>query len=45
MRKINALPIGYSDVERVIRTGYYVNKTKYAQGLSASKRRRCLDQT
>ncbi|MGI2262385.1 AAA family ATPase [Candidatus Cardinium hertigii] len=33
MRKINALPIGYSDVERVIRTGYYVDKTRYAQEL------------
>ncbi|TSJ80954.1 MAG: ATP-binding protein [Candidatus Cardinium sp.] len=33
MRKIDALPIGYSDVERVIRTGYYVDKTKYAQAL------------
>ncbi len=33
MRKINTLPIGYSDVERVIRTGYYVDKTRYAQEL------------
>ncbi|AXI23964.1 putative AAA-ATPase [Cardinium endosymbiont of Sogatella furcifera] len=33
MRKIDALPIGYSDVERVIRTGYYVDKTRYAQEL------------
>ncbi|WP_419241261.1 AAA family ATPase [Cardinium endosymbiont of Nabis limbatus] len=33
MRKIYALPIGYSDVERVIRTGYYVDKTRYAQEL------------
>ena len=33
MRKINALPIGYSDVRSVIETGYYVDKTKYAQEL------------
>lgn len=33
MREINALPIGYSDVARVIRTGYYVDKTRYAQEL------------
>ena len=33
MRKIDALPIGYSDIERVIRTGYYVDKTSYAQKL------------
>ena len=33
MHKINALPIGYSDVESVIRTGYYVDKTRYAQEL------------
>ncbi|WP_243018411.1 MULTISPECIES: AAA family ATPase [Candidatus Cardinium] len=33
MGKINALPIGYSDVKSVIETGYYVDKTRYAQGL------------
>ncbi|MGI2299083.1 AAA family ATPase [Candidatus Cardinium hertigii] len=33
MRKINALPIGYSDVKSVIETGYYVDKTRYAQEL------------
>ena len=33
MRKIDTLPIGYSDVARVIRTGYYVDKTRYAQEL------------
>ncbi|WP_243518071.1 AAA family ATPase [Candidatus Cardinium sp. cBcalN1] len=33
MRKINALPIGYSDVKSVIETGYYVDKTGYAQEL------------
>ncbi len=33
MRKKNALPIGYSDVTSVIETGYYVDKTKYAQEL------------
>ncbi|TSJ81126.1 MAG: AAA family ATPase [Candidatus Cardinium sp.] len=33
MRKIDALPIGYSDVTSVIETGYYVDKTKYAQEL------------
>ncbi|TDG93350.1 AAA family ATPase [Cardinium endosymbiont of Culicoides punctatus] len=33
MHKIDALPIGYSDVKRVIRTGYYVDKTRYAQEL------------
>ncbi|WP_243018173.1 AAA family ATPase [Candidatus Cardinium hertigii] len=33
MRKIDALPIGYSDVKSVIETGYYVDKTKYAQEL------------
>ncbi len=33
MRKINALPIGYSDVQSVIETGYYVDKTRYAQEL------------
>ncbi|WP_243018439.1 MULTISPECIES: AAA family ATPase [Candidatus Cardinium] len=33
MRKIDALPIGYSDIERVIKTGYYVDKTNYAQKL------------
>ncbi|WP_243018175.1 AAA family ATPase, partial [Candidatus Cardinium hertigii] len=33
MRKINALPIGYSDVTSVIETGYYVDKTRYAQEL------------
>lgn len=33
MRKIGALPIGYSDVKSVIETGYYVDKTKYAQAL------------
>ncbi|WP_419241817.1 AAA family ATPase [Cardinium endosymbiont of Nabis limbatus] len=33
MRRTNALPIGYSDVQSVIETGYYVDKTRYAQGL------------
>ncbi len=33
MRKIDALPIGYSDVKSVIETGYYVDKTRYAQDL------------
>ncbi|WP_342265209.1 AAA family ATPase [Cardinium endosymbiont of Philonthus spinipes] len=33
MPKINALPIGYSDVKSVIDTGYYVDKTRYAQAL------------
>ncbi|WP_419241537.1 AAA family ATPase [Cardinium endosymbiont of Nabis limbatus] len=33
MRKIDALPIGYSDVKSVIETGYYVDKTRYAQEL------------
>ncbi|MCT4697385.1 AAA family ATPase [Candidatus Cardinium sp. TP] len=33
MRKIDALPIGYSDVQSVIETGYYVDKTRYAQEL------------
>ncbi|TSJ80710.1 MAG: AAA family ATPase [Candidatus Cardinium sp.] len=33
MRKIDALPIGYSDVQSVIETGYYVDKTRYAQAL------------
>ncbi|WP_243516899.1 MULTISPECIES: AAA family ATPase [unclassified Candidatus Cardinium] len=33
MRKINALPIGYSDIKSVIETGYYVDKTRYAQEL------------
>ncbi|WP_342265447.1 AAA family ATPase [Cardinium endosymbiont of Philonthus spinipes] len=33
MRKIDALPIGYSDVKSVIETGYYVDKTRYAQNL------------
>ncbi|WP_342265516.1 AAA family ATPase [Cardinium endosymbiont of Philonthus spinipes] len=33
MRKIDALPIGYSDVKSVIETGYYVDKTRYAQAL------------
>ncbi|MGI2299060.1 AAA family ATPase [Candidatus Cardinium hertigii] len=33
MRKIHALPIGYSDVKSVIETGYYVDKTRYAQEL------------
>ena len=33
IRKIDALPIGYSDVKSVIETGYYVDKTKYAQEL------------
>ncbi|MGI2299078.1 AAA family ATPase [Candidatus Cardinium hertigii] len=33
MRKIHALPIGYSDVKSVIETGYYVDKTRYAQDL------------
>lgn len=33
IRKIDALPIGYSDVRSVIETGYYVDKTKYAQNL------------
>ncbi len=33
MRKIDALPIGYSDVQSVIETGYYVDKTSYAQAL------------
>ncbi len=34
MRKIDALPIGYSDVKSVIETGYYVDKTRYAQDLN-----------
>ncbi|WP_419241596.1 AAA family ATPase [Cardinium endosymbiont of Nabis limbatus] len=33
MRKIDVLPIGYSDVQSVIETGYYVDKTRYAQAL------------
>lgn len=33
MRKIDTLPIGYSDVKSVIETGYYVDKTRYAQAL------------
>ncbi|TSJ80602.1 MAG: AAA family ATPase [Candidatus Cardinium sp.] len=37
MRKINALPIGYSDVKSVIETGYYIDKTRYAQALIENK--------
>ncbi|MBX9890579.1 MAG: AAA family ATPase [Amoebophilaceae bacterium] len=33
MRKINVLPIGYSAIKSVIETGYYVDKTSYAQAL------------
>jgi len=37
MHTINALPIGYSDVQSVIETGYYVDKTRYAQELIEKK--------
>ena len=33
MKKTSVLPIGYSDIKEVIKTGYYVDKTKYAQEL------------
>ena len=33
MHKTGTLPIGYSDIKEVIKTGYYVDKTKYAQEL------------
>ena len=37
MRKINVLPIGYSDIKSIIETGYYVDKTRYAQTLIENK--------
>ena len=33
MQKTGVLPIGYAGIKAVIKTGYYVDKTKYAQEL------------